>query len=86
MGKRADWAAMETLPLGQLDDSENAQFKWWLWLANLGPLTKDVLGTGAVALRTTKRTAHEVHLLCTRADDSFIEFALSDQERLRLIQ
>ena len=52
-------------------------FKWWLWLANLGPHTRVVLGNGVVALDLTENNADEKHLLCTRADGSTIKLKLT---------
>ena len=50
IGKNEAWAVLENLPLGRLDSSADATFKWWLWLANLCPHTRVVLGNGVVAL------------------------------------
>ena len=68
---------LENLPLGRLDSSADATFKWWLWLANLGPHTRDVIGNGVVALELTANRSTEKHLLCVRGDGSTSKFALT---------
>ena len=77
IGKRQAWAVLENLPLGRLDSSADATFKWWLWLANLGAHTRVVLGNGVVALDLTENNANEKHLLCTRADGSTIKLVVT---------
>ena len=68
---------LENLPLGRLDSSTAATFKWWLWLANLGSHTQVVLGNGVVGLDLTETNANEKHLLCTRADGSTIKLVIT---------
>ena len=77
IGKNEAWAVLENLPLGRLDSSADATFKWWLWLANLGPHTRDVIGNGIVALELTENRSTEKHLLCVQADGSTSKFALT---------
>ena len=55
----------------------DATFKWWLWLANLGPRTRDVIGSGVVALDLIENNATEKHLLCRRTDGSTSKFGIA---------
>ena len=68
---------LENLPLGPLDSSADATVKWWLWLANLSPYTRLVIGDGVVALELTESYSTEKHLLCTRVDGSTIRLVLT---------
>ena len=73
LGRGRVWAVLGNPPLGRLDASESATSKWWLWLANIGPHGRAVLGKGAVALDLTQNNQTEKHLICTRADGSAID-------------
>ena len=77
LGRRAAWAALQNLPPGRLDSQQGAWFKWWLWLANLGPYTQQVLQNGVVALDLTSSDPAEKRLTCVRADGSSIDLILT---------
>ena len=73
LGKKSAWAALENLPLGDLDSNPDATFKWWLWLANLGPHTRTTLGAGVVGAALTFSDNLEKRIICRRVDGSTIE-------------
>ena len=68
LSKRTAWAELESLPDGYLDAGPDARFKWWLWIGNLGVLSRDVLGAGVVSAFLRRRGPREKHVVCTRAD------------------
>ena len=76
-GKKEAWAALENLPLGELDSSPDATFKWWLWLANLGPYTERILGAGVVKAEMTCSNPREKTIVCSRADFTAVEIQFS---------
>ena len=77
IGKKRAWAVLQILPLRRLVSNRDAKFKWWLWLANIGPHGRAVLGNIAVALDLTQNSQTENHLRCTRTDGSTIEFVVT---------
>ena len=68
VGKKRAWAELESLPDGDLDASPDAEFKWWLWLGNLGTVTREVLGAGVVSASLRHQGPTVMHVICTRAD------------------
>ena len=62
------WAELESLSDGYLDAGPDAKFKWWLWLGNLGVLTRQVLGDGVVSVYLRNQASNVKHIICTRAD------------------
>ena len=70
VGKKIAWAELQSLPEGYLDASPTATFKWWLWLCNLGTVTREVLGAGVVRAYLRHHAHDEKHVICTRSDDS----------------
>ena len=77
IGKRAAWAALENLPLGELNSSPDATFKWWLWLANLGPHTQTPLGAGVVGAELTFSAPLDKRIVCRRIDGANVEIQFS---------
>ena len=63
---------LQNLPVGPLDASPNATFKWWLWLANLGHETPIVLGDGVVGASLTVSEDDVKEVTCTRVDGSTV--------------
>ena len=86
LGKKNAWAALENLPLGELDSSPNATFKWWLWLANLGPHTNRTLGAGVVGVALIFSNRLEKRIVCCRVDASFVEILLSDAKDITITE
>ena len=68
MSKKSAWAALASLPDGYLDAGPDAKFKWWLWLGNLGTVTRKVLGVGVVSASLRHQGPTVGHVICTRAD------------------
>ena len=77
LGKRTAWDALEKLPDGYLDSSPDANFKWWLWLGNLGKITHEVLGVGVTSAYLRRRSSQVKWIICTRADGSAYTVELS---------
>ena len=77
LSKKIAWAVLESLPEGPLDSGPDAAFKWWLWLGNLGPLSRDILGAGVVSAFLDRQGAFVRHLVCERSDGSQVTVALS---------
>ena len=75
-GKKA-WAELQNLPTGHLDSSPDATFKWWLWIANLGPHTRRVIGAGVIEAELTSSNDSEKHIVFRRVDSSTIEIKFS---------
>ena len=81
LGKKIAWAELQSLPDGYLDASPTATFKWWLWLCNLGTVTREVLGAGVVRAYLRHRGDYEKHVICTRCDDSEVTIQFTMQAR-----
>ena len=77
IGKKDAWVALENLPVGELDSSPDATFKWWLWFANLGPHTRKTLGAGAVGAALTFSDPAQKRINCRRVDGSTVEILFS---------
>ena len=81
LGTRIAWAELESLPIGHLDSGPNATFKWWLWLANLGKISRNVLHIGVVGARLSFSQDNVKRVTCIRIDGSTIVVQLSLQRR-----
>ena len=79
-GRKETWAVLENLPLGELDSSPDATFKWWLWIANLGRHTRRVIGAGVVGAELTFANAGTKKVVCRRTDGSAVEIEFSRSE------
>ena len=77
LSKKTAWAELESLPDGYLDAGPDAKFKWWLWLGNLGLVTREVLGAGVVSAFLRRRGHYVKHVVCTRADVTEVTVELS---------
>ena len=77
LSKKIVWAVLESLPEGPLDSGPHAAFKWWLWLGNLGPLSRDALGAGVMSAFLHHEAPFVRHLVCERSDGSQVTVALS---------
>ena len=86
LSKKDAWAALENLPLGQLDSAANATFTWWLWLANLGPHTQRTLGPGVTGAALTFSTTNDKRIACRRIDDSVVEIQFSRKQGITIVE
>ena len=77
LSKNIAWAELESLPEGYLDAGPDAKFKWWLWLGNLGVVSRDVLGAGVVSALLRHQEPSVKHVVCTRADTTQVTVVLS---------
>ena len=77
LSKKIAWAELQSLPGGYLDAGPDAKFKWWLWLGNLGVVTREVLGAGVVSAFLRRQGHYVKHVVCTRADDTEVTVELS---------
>jgi len=86
MSKKQAWAELESLSDGYLDAGPDAKFKWWLWLGNLGALSREVLGDGVKSALLRNKASNVKHIICTRADSTqvTVEFVLHGPCDLRM--
>ena len=68
---------MENLPVGDLDSTPGATFKWWLWMANLGYHTHTVVGTGMTRAVLVRNDENVKVIVVHRSDNSEVEITLS---------
>ena len=71
------WTELENLEDGYLDNSPDANFKWWLWLGNLGKMAREVLDVGVISAYLRRLSPQVMHIICTRADASAYTVELS---------
>ena len=86
IGKKKAWVVLENLPLGELDSSPDATFKWWLWLANLGPHTQTAIGAGVIGAALTFSDCREKRILCRRVDGCTVEMLFSRKEGITIAE
>ena len=77
MNKTQAWAELESLSNGDLDAGPDAKFKWWLWLGNLGAISREVLGDGVVSASLHNQASNVKHITFTRADSTQVTVELS---------
>ena len=70
------WAELESLSDNYLDAGPDAKFKWWLWLGNLGALSREVLGDGVMSAFLRNQGPKVKHIICTRADSTQVTVEL----------
>ena len=80
LGKKEVWRTVQTLMLqglipherdgSWLDITDGTRLRWWLWICNLGPLTKDVNGSGVCSAHIAMNTDNEAVFKFIRSDES----------------
>jgi hypothetical protein len=77
ISKTEAYQSLQGTPLGPLT-REDSSFPWWLFLANLGKNTQEVIGDGVVAATLEDKWEDRVQLLLTRSDGT--------EARLQILQ
>ena len=77
IGKKEAYRSLQQTPLGPLR-TEDAHFKWWLFICNLGKDTRGIIGGGIVAATLEDKWEYGVQLLLTRSDKT--------EARLQIVQ
>ena len=79
MGKNAVWRHISPLLIRDeipfekddiIDITGGAMFPWWLWVANLGQRTREVIGEGIQAVHLSRTLRHEVVFKFSRVDNT----------------
>ena len=68
MSKSEAYRLLQQTPCGPLVPGAH-DFKWWLWICNIGH-TCEIIGCGIVAATLESKRAHCVQLLLTRSDNT----------------
>ena len=76
IGKEAAYAMLSQLSAGSLPTNSDSIFPWWLFLANLGHKTEEVIGDGIVAAELSGFESDGVQLKFTRLDQSEINIGI----------
>ena len=76
MSKSEAYRLLQQTPCGPLVPGAH-DFKWWLWICNIGN-AREIIGCGIVAATLENKRAHCVQLLLTRSDNT--------EARLQLLQ
>ena len=74
IGKKDAYRLLLKAPVGPLPITEDAPFKWWLFVCNLGKNTQEVIGPGLTAAARTSKG-----LLFTRNDGTSVQLLMSPQ-------
>ena len=69
MGKAEAFRQLSQRDEAAIDVTEHDPFKWWLFLANLGPNTKNAFGTGITSVQIHKRE-DKIGIRTTHADSA----------------
>ena len=69
MGKAEAWRQLSQRDDAAIDVTEHDPFKWWLFLANLGPNTQNAFGTGITSVQIHKRE-NKIGIRTTHADSA----------------
>ena len=77
---------LENLPLGEMDSSPDAHFKWWLWIANLGRHTRQVIGAGVIRAELTFSNAHKKKIVCHIFHGIRVEIEFSQSEIIKITE
>ena len=81
LGKEEVWQTVQTLasqgfipnerdPGSWLDITDGTRLRWWLWICNLGSLTRSVIGTGVCSAHIAMNMEHEAVFKFVRPDES----------------
>ena len=54
----------------KMDLTDGQVLRWWLWICNLGNLTREVIGAGVVKAHLAMNGSDEAVFTFTRADDT----------------
>ena len=82
IGKKDAYRLLLQAPVGPLPITEDAPFKWWLFVCNLGKITQEVIGPGLTAAtlehKSQKRHTPPFH---TRRRHKYATFSVSERHQ-----
>ena len=76
IGKKDAYRLLLQAPVGPLPITEEASFKWWLFVCNLGKNTRELIGCGLTAAtleHKSQETDFSQRLLFTRSDGTSVQ-------------
>ena len=79
IGKKDAYRLLLQTPVGPLPITEDAPFKWWLFVCNLGKKTQEVIGPGLIAARLEHKSQDAMGLLFTRSDGTSVQLLVSPE-------
>ena len=79
IGKKDAYPLLLQAPLGPLPITEDAPFKWWLFVCNLGKKTQKVIGPGLTAATLEHKSQNAIGLLFTRCDGTSVQLLMSPE-------
>ena len=79
IGKKDAFRCLLRASLGPLPTTADAEFKWWLFVCNLGKNTCGVIGPGIVAAALEQKTNTYAQLLFVREDNTEVRLSVSPQ-------
>ena len=77
IGKKDAYRLLLQAPVGLLPITEDAPFKWWLFVCNLGKNTQEVIGPGLTAATLQHKSQDAIGLLFTRSDGTSVQLLVS---------
>ena len=77
IGKKDAYRLLLQAPVGPLPITEDAPFKWWLFVCNLGKNTQAVIGPGLTAATLEHKIENDIRLLFTRGDGTSVQLLVS---------
>ena len=85
IGKKDAYRLLLEAPVGPLPITEDAPFKWWLFVCNLGKNTREVIGPGLTAATLEQKSKKGVGLLFTRSDGARVQLLLGSDLSTRIL-
>ena len=79
IGKKDAYRLLLQAPVGPLPITEDAPFKWWLFVCNLGKNTQEVIGPGLTAATLEHKNQDAIGLLFTRSDGTSVRLSVSQR-------
>ena len=79
IGKKDAYRLLLQAPVGPLPITEDAPFKWWLFVCNLGKNTQEVIGPGLTAATLEHKRKNAIGLLFTRSDGTSVQLLVSSE-------
>ena len=77
IGKKDAYRLLLQAPVGPLPITEDAPFKWWLFVCNLGKNTQELIGPGLTAATLEHKSQNTIRLLFTRSDGTSVQLSVS---------
>ena len=77
IGKKDAYRLLLQAPVGLLPITEDAPFKWWLFVCNLGKNTQELIGPGLTAATLEHKSQNTIRLLFTRSDGTSVQLSVS---------